>query len=148
MLVRWAPFTEMERLRSEMDRLFDGTLGRGAGEPLERGVWHPAFDVVEDNEKVVLTADLPGVEQGAIDVQVENDVLTVKGERKIARDKEQTGELYRRYERVQGAFQRQFRLSPKVDAEKITASLKDGVLTLLIPKRPEALPRQIKVNLS
>ena len=106
MLVRWSPFSEAP-------------------------VWNPAFDVTEDQDKLTLEADVPGVAQEKIDVQVVDRVLTVKGERK------------------QGwAFERAFRLPPTVDAENISASAKDGVLTLVLPKRAETKPRQIKVNVA
>jgi len=136
MLVRWTPFNDMARLHNEVERLFD--KGPAA--------WNPAFDITEDADKIVLHADLPGVEQKAIDIQVEQNTLTVKGERKFDRTESQDGELYRRYERLAGAFTRSFRLPPTVDAEKISAAMKDGVLTLLLPKKAEAQPRQIKVN--
>jgi len=152
MLVRWTPFSEAARLEREMNRLFHGTLGahaateKASGEPLERGAWHPDVDVIEDQEKIVLQADLPGVDQQGLDIQIEQNVLTLKGERKLSRAQESAGELYRRFERTAGAFARQFRLPPTVDAEKITAAMKDGVLTLTLPKKAEAQPRQIKVS--
>jgi HSP20 family protein len=152
MLVRWTPFNDVARLEREMTRLFNGALGahlpteKNAGEPVRRGLWNPAFDVTEDANRILLTADLPGVDQQGLDIQIEQQVLTLKGERKIARATETAGELYRRQERVAGSFTRQFRLPPTVDAEKISASLKDGVLTLTLPKKAEAQPRQIKVS--
>jgi HSP20 family protein len=129
MLVRWTPFNEMNRLQQNIDKLF----GFDNREQV-RG-FTPAVDVVEDDQKFELHADLPGVRRDDLDIQVENDVLTIKGERKLELDGE----------RVAGAFARTFTLPKQVDAEKIAASLKDGVLTLTLPKRPEAQPRQIKV---
>jgi HSP20 family protein len=106
MLVRWNPFNDA-------------------------AAWTPAFDVTEDQDKLTLEADLPGVPQEKIDVQVVDRVLTVKGERK------------------QGwAFERAFKLPSTVDAENISASSKDGVLKLVLPKRAETKPRQIKVNVA
>jgi HSP20 family protein len=137
MMIRWTPFNELARLQAEVDRFF-GPNG-------VETAWNPAFDVTEDAEKIVLEADLPGVPLDALDIQVEQNVLTVKGARKIERAKAEA-ELYRHYERVAGTFQRAFKLPPTVNAEKITASLKEGVLRLELPKRPEAQPRQIKVN--
>jgi len=131
MLVRWAPFNDVTRLRDEMDRLF------AAGE----GVWNPPFDVTEDADQILLEADLPGVPQEKIDIQVVDGVLTVKGERKLDRP---SGRL----ERVSGTFERSFKLPPTIDTENIAASMKDGVLTLKLPKRAETKPRQIKVNVS
>jgi HSP20 family protein len=128
MLVRWAPFNDVTRLRDEMDRLFGG-----------EGVWNPPFDVTEDADQIRLEADLPGVPQEKIDIQVVEGVLTVKGERKLARE---SGRL----ERVSGVFERSFKLPPTIDTESISASTKDGVLMLKLPKRAETRPRQIKVN--
>lgn len=133
MLVRWTPFNEMARLQQDLDSLFGSTNGhaRVAG-------FTPAVDVVEDDQKFELHADLPGVKQEDLDIQVEKDVLTIKGERK----------LERKGERVAGAFSRAFTLPKHVDVEKIVASLRDGVLTVTLPKRPEAQPRQIKVAIN
>ena len=136
MLVRWAPFHDVDAAR-----LFDVR-------PKESAPFSPPFDVTEDAGKILLEADLPGVAQDALDIQIEQNVLTVKGERRIERAKHESGELYRRYERLSGKFVREFRLPPTVDAEKITASMKDGVLTLLLPKKAESLPRQIKVSVN
>jgi HSP20 family protein len=108
MLVRWTPFNETARL--------------------------PAVDVVEDDQKLELHADVPGVKQEDLDIQVEKDVLTIKGERKG--------------QRLAGTFSRAFTLPKHVDVEKIAASLKDGVLTLTLPKRPEAQPRAIKISVA
>jgi HSP20 family protein len=152
MLVRWTPFGDAARLQAQVDRLFNGSFGgssateRAGGGAVERELWNPAVDVTEDAEKIVLQADLPGVDQQGLDIQIEQNVLTLKGERRLARASETAGELYRRYERTAGAFTRQFRLPPTVDAEKITAAMKDGVLTLTLPKKAEAQPRQIKVS--
>jgi HSP20 family protein len=136
MLVRWTPFTETARLTSAMNRLFDAGYAGAA--------WTPAIDVAEDADKITLTADLPGMTQAGLDIQIDKDVLTLRGERKLEREAE--GEHYRRYERVSGSFARSFQLPPTVDTEGVSASMKDGVLTLVLPKRAEAKPRQIKVN--
>jgi HSP20 family protein len=132
MLVRWTPFNEMARLQDHLDSVL------GAGTPERVSGFSPAVDVVEDDQKFELYADLPGVAQADLDIQVEKDTLTIKGERKLAR----------KGERSVGAFSRSFTLPKHVDVEKISASLKDGVLTLTLPKRPEAQPRQIKVAVS
>jgi HSP20 family protein len=132
MLVRWTPYNEMARLQQNLDSLFGATTGERVNG------FTPAVDVVEDDQKFELHADLPGVKQEDLDIQVEKDVLTIKGERK----------LERKGERVAGAFSRAFTLPKHVDVEKIAATLKDGVLTLTLPKRPEAQPRQIKVAIN
>jgi HSP20 family protein len=143
MLVRWTPFTEMDRLSQAMTRLFDTTYednGRAASV-----TWSPAIDVTEDKEKIVLSADLPGIAEKDVDIQIEKDVLTLRGERKLDRATE--GEHYRRFERASGSFTRSFTLPPTVDVERVSASLKEGVLTLTLPKKPEAQPKKISVSL-
>jgi HSP20 family protein len=137
MLVRWTPFTETDRLTHAMNRLFDTHTHSGA-------VWTPAIDVSEDADKITLAADLPGLAQKDLEIQIEKDVLTLKGQRQLDRAAE--GEHYRRFERLAGTFVRSFTLPPTVDVENVSAQLKDGVLTLVLPKRAEARPRQIKVN--
>lgn len=140
MLVRWTPFTEMDRLNNAVNRFFDAEPARPAQ------VWTPAIDVTEDKERIVLHADLPGVLEKDVDVQIEKDVLTLRGERALERKAE--GEHHRRYERASGSFVRSFTLPPTIDIEHVTAQLKDGVLTLTLPKKPEAQPKKISVKLS
>ena len=146
MLVRWTPFTEMDRLSQAMNRLFDNDFRphEGAGARGAQVTWTPAIDVTEDKDKILLTADLPGLQQKDVDIQIEKDVLTLRGERAIERSAD--AEHYRRFERVAGAFVRAFTLPPTVDAEKVAASLKDGVLTLTLPKKPEAQPKKISIK--
>jgi HSP20 family protein len=148
MMIRWTPFNELARLQGDLNRLFDGNFApaRKTGEDLARQIWHPTVDVVEDADKILVTADLPGVAQEQLEIQVEKDVLTLKGERKV--DRNGSREHFRRYERAGGSFERSFTLPPTVDAEKIAASLKDGVLYLTLPKRPEEKPRSIKVSVA
>jgi HSP20 family protein len=135
----------MARLQHDLNRMFDGFDARPLNHKSDtvQGLWTPAVDVVEDAEKIELLVDLPGVKQEELEIQVEKDVLTLRGARKIERSGDK--EHFRRYERVSGGFVRSFTLSQKVDVEKIGASLKDGVLTLTLPKKPEAQPKQIKV---
>jgi HSP20 family protein len=140
MLVRWTPFTEMDRLNHVVNRFFDKSYEASA--PV---AWSPAIDVTEDKEKIVLTADLPGLAEKDLDVQIEKDVLTLRGERSIERKND--AEHYRRFERVAGSFVRSFTLPPLVDTEQVTAQLKDGVLTLTLPKKPEAQPKKISVKI-
>lgn len=139
MLVRWTPFTETAHLSQAMDRLFDGY-------EKSQVAWNPAIDVTEDADKIVLHADVPGLAEKDLDIQIEKDVLTLRGSRTIER--RQDGEHYRRFERHAGEFTRSFTLPPTVDSEKVGASLKDGVLTLTLPKKPEAQPKKISVKVS
>jgi HSP20 family protein len=147
MLVRWTPFNEMARLQQDLNKLFDAfdarpVTGNGKSETVQ-GLWTPAVDVVEDADKIELAVDLPGVKQEDIELSVDKDVLTLRGQRNLSRPEDK--EHFRRFERVSGGFVRSFSLPKTVDAEKIAAALKDGVLTLTLPKKPEAQPRQIKV---
>jgi HSP20 family protein len=147
MLVRWTPFNEMARLQQDLNRVFDAfdarpVTGNGKAETVQ-GLWTPAVDIVEDADKIELTVDLPGVKQEEIELSVDKDVLTLRGTRNTQRKEDK--EHFRRFERVSGAFVRSYTLPKTVDAEKIAAALKDGVLTLTLPKKPEAQPRQIKV---
>ena len=146
MLVRWTPFTEMDRLSQAMNRLFADADAPYRTAPAV--AWTPAIDVTEDADKIVLFADLPGLQEKDIDVQIEKDVLTLKGERKIDRAEQRDAEHYRRFERQSGSFVRTFTLPPTVDTERVAAQLKDGVLTLTLPKKPEAQPKKISVKLS
>ncbi len=142
MLVRWTPFTEMDRLSQAMTRLFEPPHEASAAQV----TWTPAIDVSEDKDKIVLFADLPGVAEKDVDVQIEKDVLTLRGERTLTRDG--GAEQYRRFERASGKFVRSFTLPPTIDVEHVTAQLKEGVLTLTLPKKPEAQPKKISVKLA
>ncbi|MFQ5926635.1 MAG: Hsp20/alpha crystallin family protein [Terriglobia bacterium] len=140
-LARWDPFCDLAALEERMERLF-GLRGE-FGEARERGAWLPAVDIVEDDNQIVLQADLPGVDPKGVDIQVENGTLMLRGERKY--EKEVKEEDYRRVERAYGSFVRRFALPKTVDADKIQAEYRDGVLELRLPKRAEAKPKQIKV---
>lgn len=134
MLTRWDPFTEMSRFQ---DELFRSALARNG----EHRVFAPAVDVYEDGDAVFVQAELPGLKLEDITVNVENDVLTLTGERKSERD-----EGHHVRERWHGAFARSFKLPRTIDVEKISATLKDGVLTVQLPKRESIKPRKIEVK--
>ena len=142
MMTRWEPFRDLARLQDEMTRMFDDRLYR-AGESVG---WTPACDIYEDEEGVALRFELAGVDPKDVDVRFENGVLTVKGERKL--EEEEKRENYHRVERSFGTFTRSFSLPGSVDAEKIKAETKNGVLTVTLPKRAEAKPRPIQVKVS
>lgn len=143
MLQRWDPIREFERLHEEVDRVFRG-LGMGrAG--VHGDVTCPfAVDVLEDKDHVVLKAELPGVNPKEVDIHVEDNVLTISGEKKI--EHEDKKDAYLRIERYYGKFSRAFTLPPYVDSGQISAQYKDGVLTVSLPKRPETKPRRIQVQ--
>jgi HSP20 family protein len=142
MLTRWDPWREMNRAQEEMGRLLEDRFGRG-GESLG---WTPATDIYEDEEGLTLKFELAGVEPKDVDIRFENGVLTIKGERKL--EKEDTKENYHRVELSYGAFNRSFSLPPTVDAEKIEALSKSGVLVVHLPKKAEAKPKSIQVKVN
>ncbi|HKF47166.1 MAG TPA: Hsp20/alpha crystallin family protein [Terracidiphilus sp.] len=141
-ITRWDPFREVVALQNRMNSLFRD-LNDGDS-PLTTASFVPAVDIYEDPKKVVLKLEVPGIEEGDLDIRVENNTLTVKGERKL--DKEEKEENFHRIERRYGSFYRSFTLPSTVDSEHINASYNAGVLKLELNKKPEALPRQIKVN--
>ena len=143
-LTRWEPFREFSTLQDRMNRLFRETQGNSQDESLTSSSFAPAVDVYEDEHDVTLKIEVPGIDEKDIDVRVENNTLTVHGERKI--EKEEKEENYRRVERQYGSFTRTFNLPATVDAEKVQADYDKGVLRITLPKKAEAKPKQIKVN--
>jgi len=141
-ITRWDPFREVMALQNRMNSLF-----REMNEdesPLTTASFVPAVDVYEDAKKVMLKIEVPGMEEKDLDVRVENNTLTVKGERKF--EKEEKEENFHRIERRYGTFYRSFTLPSTVDTEHIGATYNAGVLKLELLKKPEAQPKQIKVN--
>jgi HSP20 family protein len=143
-ITRWDPFREVVSLQNRMNSLFRD-LNEGEG-PMTTASFVPAVDVYEDEKKVVLKLEVPGIEEKDLDVSVENNTLTVKGERKF--EKEEKEENFHRIERRYGSFYRAFTLPTTVDTESVAASYNAGVLKLELKKKPEAQPKQIKVNVS
>jgi HSP20 family protein len=144
-LTRWEPFREFATLQDRMNRLFrDSFNDVGRDESLASSNFAPAVDVYEDEHKVALKIEVPGIEEKDIDVRVENNMLTVTGERRI--DKEEKQENYRRVERQYGSFTRSFTLPQTVDTDNVSANYEKGVLKINLPKKAEAKPKQIKVN--
>ena len=143
-LTRWDPFRELARLQEEMNRsLGDDRLQFRAGESVG---WTPACDIYEDDEEIVVRAELAGVEPGDVELRFENGVLTLKGERKL--EKEDRRENYHRLELSYGTFTRAFSMPATIDSEKIRAESKQGVLHIHLPKKPEAKPKSIQVKVS
>ena len=141
---RHGPFHGAWSLPEEMNRLFWG-LDRAAEEDEESpGDWSPAVDVYEDGEALRLHADLPGLKKEDIKIQVREGVLTLRGERKF--ETEEKKDNYFRVERRYGSFLRSFSLPNTVDTEQIRATMKDGVLELVIPKKAESKPKEIQVE--
>src|SRR6266699_3020786 len=142
-LTRWEPFRGVVTLQDHINRLFEDLVGRGGEESL-LAAWSPAVDVYETEHELVVKADLPEVDPKDLDIRVENNILTIRGERKFEKNVNQ--ENYLRVERAYGSFARSFTLANTVNAEAIKADYQNGVLTLTIPKKEEAKPKQIKVT--
>src|SRR5439155_27134641 len=138
----WEPFRGNSP-ESEMNRLFSDFFGRAFQEQ-NLTTWAPAVDIYEGEHELVVKADLPDIKPEELDIRVENNILTIRGERKF--EKKVDEKNYLRVERAYGSFARSFSLANTVNTEAIKAEYKDGVLTLSIPKREEAKPKQIKVN--
>ena len=149
-IVRWEPFRDLLAIQDRMNRIFDESF-RGMNRPGEDdwalgGTWAPLVDIYEREGNIELKAELPGIDPKDVDVRVENNVLTLRGERKV--DREVKRESYHRVERAYGSFSRSFTLPTVVDTEKIKAEYRDGVLHLTLPKKEEAKPRQISIKIS
>lgn len=142
-LTRWEPFRRVSTLQDQLNRLFREDFER-TGEESSLTAWAPAVDIYETEHELVVKADLPEVDPKDLDIRVENNILTIRGERKF--EKKVSEENYLRVERSYGAFARSFTLANTVNSEAIKAEYQNGVLTLSIPKREEAKPKQIKVN--
>jgi HSP20 family protein len=143
-LTRFEPFREFSNLQDRVNRLFREASVEGRDESLTTSSFAPAVDVYEDEHTVTLKIEVPGIDEKDIDVRLENNTLTVHGERKI--EKEEKEENYRRVERQYGSFTRTFTLPTTVDSEKVSANYDKGVLKIALPKKAEAKPKQIKVN--
>ena len=143
-IVRWDPVRELVVMQDRLNRFFDDFGRRTDDDVMSRGDWMPAVDIYQsDANEVVLKAELPGLEREDIDVKVENNTLTIKGERR--QDVEVKKEHFHRVERSYGAFSRSFSLPSTIDSGKVRAEYRDGVLTVSLPLREESKPRQIQV---
>jgi len=144
-ITRWDPFREVVSLQNRVNSLFRD-LNEGGEGPLTTASFVPAVDIYEDPQKVVLKLEVPGIDEKDLDVRVENHTLTVKGERKF--EQEEKEENFHRIERRYGSFFRAFTLPSTVDTEHVAASYNAGVLKLELTKKPEAQPKQIKINVA
>ena len=142
-LTRFEPFRGVTTLQDQINRLFNEAFDRASDEA-NLTTWAPAVDIYETEHELVVKADIPEIKPEELDIRVENNILTIRGERKF--EKKVSENNYLRVERSYGSFSRSFSLANTVNAEAIKADYKNGVLTLSIPKREEAKPKQIKVN--
>lgn len=146
-ITRWDPFREYSTLQDRMNRLFRDSYGNeGREESLTTSTFAPPVDVYEDEHNITLKIEVPGTDEKDIDVRLENNTLTVHGERKF--EKEEKEENYRRVESQYGSFTRSFTLPTTVDAEKVSATYDKGVLKIELAKKAEAKPKQIKIGVA
>lgn len=144
-IVRWDPFKDFMTLRDRMNKIFEDmvAISRGEEKDLMSSSWVPHVDIYETENEVVLAAEVPGVNEKEVEIKVEDDTLSIKGERKF--EKETKEENYHRIERSYGSFYRSFTLPSYVDQEKIEAEYENGVLKVHMPKKPELKPKKVKI---
>jgi HSP20 family protein len=143
-ITRYDPFRDLRSLQDEVNRLFSTNLGRGFGdEGLSRGAWMPSVDIFENKDSIVLEAELPGMNREDFELTVENNVLTLRGERRF--EKKDEADNYHRVERAYGSFTRSFTLPQTVSAENAAAEYKNGVLRVTLQKREEVKARRIEI---
>jgi HSP20 family protein len=145
MITRWDPFRELGTLQDRMNRLFNDQFGAITHDESLTGAFVPPVDVYEDENSIQVRMEVPGIEEKDIDILLENNVLTVRGERNF--EKEEKEENFHRIERRYGSFTRSFTLPATVNSEDVSADYDKGVLKIRLAKRAEAKPKQIKVNI-
>jgi HSP20 family protein len=144
-MITYDPFRELRSLQDEVNRVFSSSFGRGGNESgMMRGAWNPSVDIFENKDQIVLEAELPGLKPEDVNISIENNVLTIHGERKF--EKKDEGDNFHRVERSYGSFTRSFTLPPTVSSENVDASFDNGILRLALAKREEAKPRRIEIK--
>jgi HSP20 family protein len=144
-IVKNDPFRELRNLQDEMTRLFTGVRPASFNrEEMTHGAWAPSVDIFEDKDRLILEAELPGMNRDDFEISVENNILTLRGERKF--EKKTEGDNYHRIERSYGSFTRSFTLPQTVTADGATADFENGVLRVALPKREETKARKIEIT--
>jgi len=144
-IVRYDPFRDLRTLQEEVNRLFSTNLTRGFGEEgIGAGAWNPSVDIYENKDHIVLEAELPGMKRDDFELSVENNVITLRGERQF--EKKDDADNYHRVERSYGSFTRSFTLPQTVSADGATAEYRNGVLRVTLPKREETKARRIEIS--
>jgi HSP20 family protein len=145
-ITRWDPFRDLSLLQERMNRVFEDAAVRGwkNDEPSATTSWSPAVDIYETDSEIMVQAELPGVDRKDIALQLENNVLTLKGDRRF--EKETNQDNYHRIERSYGGFSRAFTIPTIVDEEKIRADYRDGILKIALPKKEQVKAKQIKIG--
>jgi len=146
-IIRWTPFHELATVQDGMNKFFKQMYGHQTDDVMTRGSWVPPVDIYENwNHELIMKVELPAMTREDIDVTIENNTLTLHGEKKFEQDVKE--EQFHRVERSYGSFTRSFALPSTVDVAKVSADYKDGVLTIKLPFREEAKPKQIKVDVA
>lgn len=143
-IVRHNPLRDLRTIQEQMNRLIDLAWNRESGEDIREGAWQPPVDIYEDENSVIIKAELPDVDLKDIQVKIEDNTLMLRGERR--QDQTVKKENYHRIERFYGSFQRSFALPLTIDRENVRATCEKGVLTIVLPKREESRPKQINVE--
>lgn len=143
-LIRWTPFKDVLGLQDEMNRLFNTYFARSSEKEGPSYLWHPVVDISETEEEIKVTAELPGVDKANVKISLQDNVLTLQGEKR--QEEEEKAKNYHRVERTYGTFQRSFSLSASVKTDEVKANYKDGVLIITLPKSEEAKPREIDIS--
>jgi len=143
---RYDPFRDLRTLQQEVNRLFTGNVAQGfEGEGIARGSWSPSVDIYENKDQIVVEAELPGMNRDDFDLSIENNIITLRGERRFEKDEETDN--YHRVERAYGSFTRSFTMPNTVSAEGATADYRNGVLRVTLPKREDTRARRIEVKI-
>ena len=143
-IIRYDPFRDLRSLQDEVNRLFSTNLSRTYDdEGIARGAWNPSVDIYENKDHIVLEAELPGMKRDDFDLSIENNVITLRGERRF--EKKDDGDNYHRVERSYGSFTRSFTLPQSVHPDSVVAEYKNGVLRVKMPKREEVKARRIEI---
>jgi len=145
-LITYDPFRELRSLQDEVNRVFSSSMNRSGETGLGRGAWNPSVDIFENKDQIVLEAELPGISPDDVNISIENNVLTIHGERNF--EKKDESDNFHRVERSYGSFTRSFTLPPTVSSENVNANFDNGVLRLELAKREEAKPRRIEIKAS
>jgi HSP20 family protein len=143
-MITYDPFRELRSLQDEVNRVFSSNFSRSGETGLGRGAWNPSVDIFENKDQIVLEAELPGIAPEDVNISIENNVLTIHGERRF--EKKDEGDNFHRVERSYGSFTRSFTLPPTVSSENVNANFDNGILRLELAKREEAKPRRIEIK--
>ena len=143
-IIRWDPFRDIVTMREKMNRMFEDVFaGKAEDKEIAPSSWSPAVDIYETENEIILTAEIPGLDEKDIEIKIEDNTLTLRGERKFS--KETKEENYHRLERAYGTFFRAFTLPNSVEADSIQAEHENGVLRITMPKKQELKPRTVKI---